>query len=72
MDNFEWIFGYSMRFGLYHVDYHTMKRTPRLSAIWYKNFLTNDIQTGQSVSKNPTKDHNFHVTKTNATLSSSF
>ncbi|KAF6163165.1 hypothetical protein GIB67_025029 [Kingdonia uniflora] len=72
MDNFEWIFGYSMRFGLYHVDYHTMKRTPRLSAIWYKNFLTNDIQTSQSVIKNPTKDHNFHVTKTNATLSWSF
>lgn len=27
MDNFEWSHGYEMRFGLYHVDYKTQKRT---------------------------------------------
>ncbi|XP_020259696.1 beta-glucosidase 18-like [Asparagus officinalis] len=36
MDNFEWAFGYTLRFGLYHVDYKTQERIPRLSAKWYK------------------------------------
>lgn len=35
MDNFEWAKGYSMRFGLVHVDYQTLKRTPKASAHWY-------------------------------------
>ncbi|KAH7653640.1 Beta-glucosidase protein [Dioscorea alata] len=39
IDNFEWIHGYTMRFGLYHVDYKTKKRTPKLSAKWFKDFL---------------------------------
>ncbi|PIA50673.1 hypothetical protein AQUCO_01200117v1 [Aquilegia coerulea] len=39
LDNFEWIFGYTKRFGLYHVDYTTLKRTPKLSATWYKQFI---------------------------------
>ncbi|KAK8519932.1 hypothetical protein V6N12_003898 [Hibiscus sabdariffa] len=41
MDNFEWAGGYSSRFGLYRVDRATMKRTPKLSAKWFQNFLAN-------------------------------
>ncbi|XP_057723018.1 beta-glucosidase 46-like [Arachis stenosperma] len=41
LDNFEWKYGQSVRFGLYHVDYETLKRTPRSSATWYKNFIAN-------------------------------
>ncbi|CAD6344168.1 unnamed protein product [Miscanthus lutarioriparius] len=39
LDNFEWNSGYTQRFRLYHVDYKTQKRTPKLSAKWYSEFL---------------------------------
>jgi len=35
LDNFEWAFGYGKRFGLVHVDYETLRRTPKASARWY-------------------------------------
>ncbi|KAF2550904.1 hypothetical protein F2Q68_00037249 [Brassica cretica] len=43
LDNFEWISGFTIRFGMYHVDFDTLERTPRLSASWYKNFIFNHI-----------------------------
>jgi beta-glucosidase len=36
MDNFEWIYGYGNRFGLVYVDFKTQKRTPKLSAEWFR------------------------------------
>jgi beta-glucosidase len=39
MDNFEWLFGFTVRFGLYHVDFATQQRTPKMSAEWYRDFL---------------------------------
>ncbi|RAL39479.1 hypothetical protein DM860_003012 [Cuscuta australis] len=39
LDNFEWLYGYTLHFGLYHVDRVTLKRTPKLSANWYKQFI---------------------------------
>ena len=39
MDNFEWIDGYEKRFGLYHVDFNTQKRTPKLSAEFYRKLI---------------------------------
>ncbi len=39
MDNFEWADGYSNRFGLHYVDYKTQKRTPKLSADFYKEVI---------------------------------
>ena len=29
LDNYEWAFGYEKRFGCVHVDFETLKRTPK-------------------------------------------
>ncbi|MDQ6936657.1 MAG: beta-glucosidase [Actinomycetota bacterium] len=39
MDNFEWSYGYSKRFGLVYVDYATQQRTPKDSAHWYGDVI---------------------------------
>ncbi|WZZ48490.1 hypothetical protein YC2023_048597 [Brassica napus] len=40
LDNFEWEHGYTMRFGLYYVDYaDDLKRYAKDSAKWFKKFL---------------------------------
>jgi beta-glucosidase len=39
MDNFEWIFGFEKRFGLYHVDFETQRRIPKLSASFYRDVI---------------------------------
>jgi beta-glucosidase len=35
LDNFEWAFGYSKRFGIVYVDYPTLERVPKDSFHWY-------------------------------------
>ena len=35
LDNFEWAYGYSKRFGLVYVDYASQRRIPKASAHWY-------------------------------------
>ncbi len=39
MDNFEWIFGFEKRFGLYHVDFETQRRVAKLSASFYRDVV---------------------------------
>ncbi|HUG83853.1 MAG TPA: GH1 family beta-glucosidase [Euzebya sp.] len=36
LDNFEWAFGYGMRFGIVHVDWTTLQRTVKASGHWYR------------------------------------
>ena len=39
LDNYEWAFGYTKRFGLVWVDYDTLERTPKQSARWYADVI---------------------------------
>ncbi|MGN9809837.1 GH1 family beta-glucosidase [Micromonospora sp. BQ11] len=39
MDNFEWAWGYTKRFGMIHVDYDSQVRTPKSSARWYAEVI---------------------------------
>ena len=39
LDNFEWAFGYSKRFGIVHVDFETLERVPKASFAWYRDFI---------------------------------
>jgi beta-glucosidase len=39
LDNFEWAYGYSKRFGLIYVDYPTQLRIPKSSATWYQRVI---------------------------------
>jgi beta-glucosidase len=45
LDNFEWAYGYSKRFGIVHVDYATQARVWKDSAHWYRQVIrTNGVQ----------------------------
>ena len=39
IDNFEWAYGYTTPFGIVHVDLETQARSPKLSALAYKEIL---------------------------------
>jgi beta-glucosidase len=39
LDNFEWSAGYQPRFGIVHVDFHSLQRTPKRSAHFYADVI---------------------------------
>jgi beta-glucosidase len=39
LDNFEWAFGYSRRFGLVYVEYGSQRRVPKASYDWYREVI---------------------------------
>lgn len=41
LDNFEWAYGYSKRFGILYVDYNTQDRIFKDSALWYREVIQN-------------------------------
>lgn len=51
LDNFEWNAGYTKRFGLVHVDYDSLDRTPKASYHFIQNFLNDQREGGMQTSK---------------------
>ena len=43
MDNFEWAEGYSKKFGIVCVNYETLERKKKKSALWYGDFIASQI-----------------------------
>jgi beta-glucosidase len=43
VDNFEWSVGYSQRFGIVHIDYDTLARTPKDSYFWYRDLIRANV-----------------------------
>ncbi|CAN5344736.1 GH1 family beta-glucosidase [soil metagenome] len=43
LDNYEWAYGYTKRFGMVYVDYETQRRTPKASAHWYRTVATTGV-----------------------------
>jgi beta-glucosidase len=39
LDNFEWSWGFTRRFGIVHVDFETQRRTVKDSGHWYRDFI---------------------------------
>jgi beta-glucosidase len=42
LDNLEWSLGYSKRFGIVHVDFASLKRTPKDSALFYSKVVASN------------------------------
>ena len=49
LDNFEWAWGYTRRFGLFYVDYRNQRRTPKASAHWYRSVIAERSLPAESV-----------------------
>jgi beta-glucosidase len=39
LDNFEWAYGYSKRFGIVYIDFPTLERVPKDSFYWYRDLI---------------------------------
>lgn len=63
LDVYEFLGGYKIGFGLYHVDFADEKRprTPKLSAHWYSNFLKNNMSVAFSIERAGLEDSSLSI-----------
>ncbi|MCD6396684.1 MAG: beta-glucosidase [Spirochaetaceae bacterium] len=43
LDNFEWAYGYTKRFGITYVDFDTQERIPKDSFYFYKDYIASNV-----------------------------
>ncbi|MEU6445430.1 GH1 family beta-glucosidase [Streptomyces sp. NPDC046979] len=53
LDNFEWAEGYARRFGLVHVDFTTLERTPKASYGWFRDLVREGRRGGRPGTAGP-------------------
>ncbi|PWZ38427.1 putative beta-glucosidase 23 [Zea mays] len=63
LDVFELLAGYYSRYDLYHVDFQDpeLPRMPKLSALWYGEFLKNEIDIIENVVVSATDNARWHA-----------
>lgn len=75
LDNFEWNSGYGVRYGLYYIDYKDgLRRYPKMSALWLKEFLKFDQEdeSSSSTSKKEEKKESYGKQLLNSVQDSQF
>jgi beta-glucosidase len=53
IDNFEWAYGYSKRFGIVYVDFDTQERIPKASARWFSQLVAEATERGSAPKEPP-------------------
>lgn len=71
LDNFEWEHGYSVRFGLYYVDYNDLKRYPKDSVNWFKQFLNRPVAKSEEIENEEVRNVSRREENNNKTLDDS-
>ncbi|MTE19170.1 beta-glucosidase [Streptomyces sp. TRM43335] len=56
LDNFEWAYGYSKRFGAVYVDFESLARTPKSSALWYAQVARTGVLQAPDTAPQPVTD----------------
>jgi beta-glucosidase len=56
LDNFEWAYGYTKRFGIVWVDYESQARTPKDSAHWLQRVIATNSLVPTSVASSASDD----------------
>nr|AEM44334.1 PEN2 [Arabis alpina] len=75
LDNFEWNSGYGVRYGLYYIDYKDgLRRYPKMSALWLKEFLrfNQEDESSSSTSKKEEKKESYGKQLLNSVQDSQF
>lgn len=71
LDNFEWNSGYGVRYGLYYIDYKDgLRRYPKMSALWLKEFLRFDQE--EDLSSSTSKKESYGKQLLNSVQDSQF
>ncbi len=63
LDNFEWAFGYSRRFGLAYVDFETQQRTIKDSGRWYSQVAATNALPKEKILVAQLREHSFQEAK---------